>query len=111
LQNLAKNPPNDDLGALQRWWSDKYKLPPNDPRFMDRPFAMHVRDFLEDLTQVLGRVEQQLRMGEAGEDQTELEETKETIQRILGIDTDSAAAWQDEVEKALEEGRMPNWGA
>ena len=109
IQKRARNPPDDDVGVLQTWWSDKYGLPANDPRFLNRPFALHARAFLEDLVRVRDQVKERLRHGEGSRD--ELEETLQTVERVLGIETGSVTDWQAEVEKALEEGRMPDWGA
>lgn len=87
---------------------DKYDLPPNDPRFLSRPFALHVQDFLQDLVVRKERLRLQLKHGEG--DRDVIEESLRTIDRVLGIESGrSVTEWADEVERALEEGRVPDW--
>lgn len=33
---------------MEKWFINKYKLPPNHPLFVDQPIAIHLRSFYED---------------------------------------------------------------
>jgi len=109
LQKTAQKPPDTDLGVVQSWWSDKYNRPGNDPLFLDRSFALHVREFLTDLVEVKEQLESRIKHATNREDEMTMREGLETINKLLGIKSTSLRSWQDEVEAALEDGRLPEW--
>lgn len=100
---------------IQRWWSDKYDLPPNDPRFLGVPLAEHVREFLYDLAVRRADVRVQLESGEGN--RAVMQRALDTLDRVLGDDADDGpdeemearVAWAEEVERAIDEGREPDW--
>lgn len=79
--------------------------------FLGRPFALHVREFLTDLVGVKEQLESRIKHATSREDEMTMRESLETIDKLLGIESTSLQSWQDEVEAALEAGRLPEWGA
>jgi|TARA_A100001011_G_C14223257_1_gene805389 hypothetical protein len=68
--------------------------------------ALLLSDFYYDLHDRRSEVKQQIKAGSDGRDK--LEETLSVLEDILEIRS-SLGSWQDEVETALNEGRMPDW--
>jgi hypothetical protein len=111
IQKKAQKPPDTDLGIVQSWWSNKYNRPGNDPLFMSRPFALHVREFLTDLVDMAQTIQEQLKLAPTREEEQDMRERLDTINTVLGIKSTSLRTWQEEVEVALADGRLPDWEA
>ena len=67
---------------------------------------MLLSDFYYDLHDRRAEVKREIRAGSEGRD--ELEERLSVLEEILEIKS-SLGSWKDEVEAALNEGRMPEW--
>ncbi|MBO75972.1 MAG: hypothetical protein CME17_00955 [Gemmatimonadetes bacterium] len=67
---------------------------------------MLLSDFYYDLHDRRAEVKREIKAGSGARDK--LEETLSVLEEILEINS-SLGSWQDEVEAALDEGRMPDW--
>ena len=67
---------------------------------------MLLSDFYYDLHDRRTEVRRQIKAG--SEERDKLEETLSVLEEILEIKS-SLGSWQNEVEAALNEGRMPDW--
>jgi hypothetical protein len=95
-----------DLGIIERWFTDKYNKPANDPLFLSRTFANLVEEFLEDLAERRVGLLEDLKTCQDPQTSDRMDESVQLIERILEIDA-SRNSWLEEVEAALEAGRMP----
>jgi hypothetical protein len=62
--------------------------------------------FYDELHERRGTIKESIRSGEG--DRVKLEEALTVIEEVLEI-KGSLASWQDEVERALGEGALPDW--
>ena len=97
---------DDDISALRRWWSKKYNRPQNDPELQNMTLASLLVDFYGDLHERRKEIKTSIR--ENAGDRGKLEEALAVIEEVLEIRS-SLDTWQEEVERALAEGRMPDW--
>ena len=97
----------DDISALRSWWSNKYNKPSNAPELLEQTSGQLLREFYRDLHERRDQIKEDIRSG--GGDRSKLEEALAVLENVLEIEN-SLDTWQAEVEAALLEGRMPDWG-
>jgi hypothetical protein len=97
------------LAGLKRWWSGKYKLPPNHALFLEQSVSELNQEMIEDLLtrkrEILSALENdELSMKE----QQELSRQMRAILSALGDPVETEDALVDQWERDLEEGRIPD---
>lgn len=95
---------------LERWWSQKYKLPPNDPRFRTATPGALFREMLEDYAAKREELREALAAGRG--DRNEILKALTSIDQVLGYrkpedGETSGDDLVDEWDKALEAGVIP----
>lgn len=108
LKARAKKSLDDGMIQIKRWWSERYKLPPNHELFTSVSLAEHTQDMYEDLMFRRAEIEQSLESGDG--DQKFLMKQRTSIDRVLG-DAESDDDLFDQWERDLEEGRIPDLNA
>jgi len=88
---------------------DKYKLPPNDPRFESRSWVDWQVEMFEDL--YVRRETIKAQMAEGTADNTKATKALQAIEAVLGIGSGADDTLVDRWEKDLEEGRVPDLNA
>ena len=106
---LARAKKNLDKGLTQikRWWTERYKLPPNHELFMCQSVAEVTQDMYEDLLFQKEEVEQDLENARGGSADVLLNRLN-AINRVLGLECQVQDDLFDQWERDLEEGRVPD---
>jgi hypothetical protein len=80
LRKAAQRAVKSERFSLARWWSNKYKRPPNDPLFLGKSEAFWLQEMFEDIYERKAELEAQL------EDETlRLEERRVLSQKLRAI--------------------------
>lgn len=109
VRQRAEREVESGLSSLKRWWSGKYKLPPNHALFLEQSVAELNQEMIEDL---LVR-KRELLAALADEDQSikeqqELSRQLRAVLAALGDPIDTGDELVDQWEQDLEEGRVPD---
>lgn len=97
------------LTQLRRWWSKKYKLPPNHDLFENQSVAEINLEFFEDLMAQRREVLEELDDEETRSEQAEvLFRQLNAINKALGFPEEVQDDLIDEWERELEAGRVPD---
>ena len=109
VRRRAEREVKGGIAGLRRWWSQKYKLPPNHPLFLEQSVAELNQEMVEDLLIRKREVEAELenedtRMSE----RQELSRQLRALNEALGEPPETGDELIDQWEKDLEEGRVPN---
>ena len=112
LKARAKKSLDDGLAQIKRWWSERYKLPPNHELFMNQSLAEHTQEMYEDLMFKRDDIRRNLESGgHSSEESQALLEQLNVINKALGDDEEVQDTLFDEWERELEEGRIPDLNA
>lgn len=106
MKATARENLKDGNQRVRRWWSDKYKLPPNHELFVSRSYADWTVEMIEDLLERRDEIEQQIKDGALPASKGDL-----ILQRIadaLGEETTGGDPLFDQWERDIEEGRIPD---
>ena len=98
---------------IQRWWVDKYTLPPNHELYQQRAPADLVREFYTDLfarRDELKEMAKTLPTKERAETQKQIDALEEVLGIKLAADGPMVTGdpWIDRMERELFEGRVPD---
>ena len=99
------------MARLRRWWAGKYKLPPNSALFMEQTQAELSQEMFEDLMMRRDELRVQLEDGDSDGEGSRLLEEINSINKILGYDTEVQDDLWDQWERDIEEGRVPDLDA
>jgi hypothetical protein len=108
LKARAKKSLDDGEVQIKRWWSDRYKLPPNHDLFQSLSFAEHTQEMYEDLMFRREEIERSLAENEGGSEV--LMKQLSIINKVLD-DEEPEDDLFDQWERDLEEGRIPDLDA
>lgn len=106
----ARAQKNLDSGEAQikRWWSERYKLPPNHELFLSMSLSEHIQEMYEDLLFKREEVERNLEEGVG--DKEILMKQLAALNRALEEEV-SEDDLIDQWERDLEAGRVPDLDA
>lgn len=111
LKRKAKQNLELGLARLRRWWSNKYKLPPNSPLFMEQTQAELQLEMFEDLMVRREELRQRLRDGETEGQASKILEQINAINKALEDEVEVQDDLIDQWERDLAEGRIPDLDA
>lgn len=106
LKARAQKSLDSGLAQIKKWWSDRYKLPPNHELFLSMSVAEHTQEMYEDLMIQREDVRRSLERGDG--DRKALLEQLTAVERALGDDAQVEDELVDQWERDLEEGRIPD---
>lgn len=109
LKARAQKSLDDGMVQIKRWWTERYKLPPNHELFTTLSLAEHMQDMYEDL--MFRREEIQHSLEEGDGDQKTLLQQLTIVNKALGDKQESEDDLFDQWERDLEEGRIPDLDA
>lgn len=108
LKKAAQQSLSDGNSRIRRWWSQKYKRPPNDPLFNKRSASEHLQEMLEDLMVQRESLKEDLKQGVGVSDTSAIMKAITEIDKILGDETEVEDPLVAEWEAALERGEEPD---
>jgi len=109
VRRRAEREVKSGIAGLKRWWSQKYKLPPNHPLFLEQSVAELNQEMVEDLL-----IRKREVMAELENEETRMRERQElgrqlrALNEALGDKQESEDELIDQWERDLEEGRIPD---
>lgn len=106
-KELARVNVEEGVTHLARWWSKKYKLPPNHELFVNRSQADLLQEMWEDMYQRREEIEDDLEHG-CG-DQAELLKQLMDLNRAIEGEGEAEDALADKWERELEMGIIPDF--
>ena len=106
LKRTAHKSLDDSSVQIKRWWSERYKLPPNHELFTSVSLAEHTLEMYEDL--MFRREEIRRSLDEHDGDQKILMEQLVLINRALGEAVEHEDDLFEQWERDLEAGRVPD---
>ena len=109
LRARAKKNLDSGMVQIKRWWSDRYKMPPNHELFTSLSVAEHTQDMYEDLMFRRADVERSLESGEG--DREVLMKQLMLLDKVLDEGVESEDDLFDQWERDVEEGRIPDLDA
>lgn len=109
MVRAARARADSTLGALERWWVDRYQLPPNDPRFTGQSIAELLEAFLADQLAERQRLQEQ-REGAPTELRSKLDAAIRAIDGMVQEQPSDpspqgdplTAYWESQLEAGLE---------
>jgi hypothetical protein len=108
LKARAQKNLDDGLVQIKRWWTERFKLPPNHDLFSSVSLAEHTQEMYEDL--MFRREEIQHSLEEHDGDQKMLMQQLAIVNKALGEKVSEDDLF-DQWERDLEEGRVPDLDA
>ena len=99
------------LEVLEDHWSNKYKLPPNHPLFLDRSVGAHLTEYFRDYKNRKEELQAQVDILSQPEERTKTIEAIAEIDRMLGYVEDLAGSGDplaDLWEKQFQMGEEPD---
>lgn len=110
IKKAAKDNVQNNKAGLKRWWSNKYKLPPNHRLFTEQSIADLNLEMYEDW---MLRREDLMEMLESGDydDQSAIRKEIDQLNKAIGDDAENMVAEDDLIEKwerQLETGEIPD---
>lgn len=106
LRADAKRRLDTGEGRLERWWTRKYKRPPNHPLFLSRSIASLMREFYEDLWDERADLERLLETPDS--DQGAIRARLAVVCEALGEKASASDTLIEEWERELAAGRVPD---
>lgn len=109
VRQRAEREIESGIAVLKRWWTQKYKLPPNHSLFLDQSVTELNQEMLCDLL-----VRKREILAELKNEDTRMRERQELIRQLhvvneaLGDPDEAEDDLIDQWEKDLEEGRTPD---
>lgn len=96
---------------VSRWWSQKYRRPPNDPLFESRPLLAWVREMYEDAYEKAGDLEALL--DDPDTRQEERRAISQKLRKLYKALGERDTTWGedpliDKWERELAEGKIPD---
>lgn len=95
------------LAGLKKWWSRKYKLPPNHPLFINQSLADLTLEMYEDSLVRKDEIMEELKEAK-GEASSALLKQLNAVSKLLGEDEYTSDPLIDKWERELEEGLTPD---
>lgn len=110
IKQEAKDNVDNGNAALKRWWSDKYKLPPNHRLFLDQSIADLNLERFEDYLLRREELKEQLDEDNIDHDYaTAIRKEIAELDKILGEESVVEDDIVDKWERQLEAGEIPDW--
>jgi len=109
VRRRAEREVESGLASLKRWWSSKYKLPPNHTLFLEQSVAELNQEMIEDLL-----VRKRDLIAALGDEDQPIKEQQELSRQLRGVLTalgdpvETGDELVDQWERDLEEGRVPD---
>jgi len=112
LKTAASRFEGDTHDPIARWFVDKYSIPTNDPRYLERTKADLVLEFLEDLHVRRRELRTAMKYADPRE-RFDMQKQFDAIAEVLqdgnaGQPAQGLLDFAGEVARAIEEGREPN---
>lgn len=112
LARKAKNNYEKGIAGLKKWWSSKYRLPPNHPLFQDQTFAELTLEMYEDSLLRKDELLEEVKFA-SGARLNELHRQLQIIDEMLGLKDEKRKVIVDDPlvdkwERELEQGITPD---
>lgn len=108
IKRTARDNAKHGMAGLRRWWSNKYKLPPNHELFLGQSVSELNMEMYEDWILRIEELTEILESGDPLYDHSVIQKEIDQLRKALGDEPEVYDDLIDKWEQQLENGEIPD---